>query len=86
MGKAKDISLEKRAQMKILAAQSMSHDKISGILGVSKSAVTRALARMKELGSLRSQNRSGRPRITTPASDRLVRRASVAKMLRRNRQ
>ena len=64
--------------MKILAAQNMSHREIANILNVSKSAVTRGLARIKEVGSLRSRIRSGRPRVTTPASDRLIRRASVA--------
>jgi transposase len=77
MEKAKEISLEKRAQMKILAGQNMSHRELADILHVSKTAVTTGLARMKEVGSLQSRNRSGRPRVTTPASDRIIRRASV---------
>ena len=78
MGKASDLSLEKRAQLKILAVQDKSHRDIANILNVSKSAVTRGLAKMKELGSLKSRNRSGRPRVTTAASDRLIRCAAVA--------
>ena len=78
MGKAKDITREKRAQMKILSAQNMSHREIAQALHVSKSAVTRGLARIKEVGSYGSRKRSGRPRVTTPAADRIIRRAAVA--------
>ena len=58
--------------------QNMSHSKIAQSVGVSRSAVTKSLSRMKQLGSLKSRTRTGRPRVTSATTDRLIRRAAVA--------
>ena len=77
MGKAKELSPTKRAQIKILHEGSMSHSSIAKRLKISKLAVTRAIHRISELHSYKSR-RSGRPRCTTPATDRLIHRSAVS--------
>jgi transposase len=78
MVRGREISAEKRAQIQILHSQKMSHREIARILSISQSAVTRGLARIKQLGSLKSRGRVGRPRATSAAADRLIHRAAVA--------
>lgn len=78
MVRSLELSPAKRAQMEILHRQKMSHRKIAAILHVSHSAVTKGLARIKELGSRKSRTRVGRPRKTSVAADRLIRRAAIA--------
>jgi len=77
MGKKCELSLEIRAQIKILKEQKMSQSRIASILNISQSAVSRCLARIKEMGSMKSRKRQGRPRVTTAAGDRRIRRAAV---------
>ena len=78
IGKSRELSSEKRAQIKILSEQKYSHTKIATKLNISQSTVTRALARIKETGDFKSRKRSGRPRCPTSAADSLIRRTSMA--------
>lgn len=77
MGKSKDISPTKRAQISILHDQNMSYSEIAKRLHIAKSTVCRAIARIGELKSYKSRKRSGRPRITSPRTDRKVRRVAT---------
>jgi transposase len=78
MTRSIELSKEKRAQMMILHQQNYSHSKIAGILHISKSAVTKGIARAKQLGTLESRKRSGRPRITSATTDRVIHRLAAA--------
>lgn len=78
MGKAKDTSPTKRAQIKILHEQKLSHREIAKRLGLAQSTVTRAIARISQLKCYKSHVRAGRPRITSPRTDRKIRRAAVS--------
>jgi len=78
MVRSKNLSTEKRAQIKALREQGMSQNQISKALKVSQSVVCRTLARIKELGNFTSRKRSGRPRVTSPLTERKIRRSSVA--------
>ena len=62
--------------MNILHEDSMSHSSIAKRLKLSKSV--RAIHRISELHSYKSRRRSGRPRCTTPATDRLIHRSAVS--------
>jgi transposase len=74
----RELSPRKRAQIQILHQQNMSHRRIARILHISQSAVTKGIARSKELHSLSSRKRGGRPRATSAATDRLIHRSAVA--------
>ena len=78
MVRSRELSPAKRAQMEILHSQKISNRKIAAILYVSHSAVTKDLARIKELGSRKSRTRVGRPQKTSVAADRLIRRTAIA--------
>jgi transposase len=78
MVRGNEIPNEKRAQIQILYDQNMSQRKIAAILKVSQSAVSRAIARMKQLGTTKSRKRTGRPRRTSASTDRMIRRSAVA--------
>ena len=86
MGKSKDTSPTKRAQIAILHEQNLSHSEIARRLHIAKSTVTRAIARINELKSYKSRRRSGRPRITSPRTDRKVWRIATAHPTRSSTQ
>ena len=72
MGKNKNISLEVRHSIKVLYEMKYSHGDIAKHLDVSKSAVTRALQRNKETGTLKDRKRTGRPKVTSRRQDMLI--------------
>lgn len=78
MARGKELSVAKCAQIMVLHQQNFSKKRISAILGVSRSAVIKGIARATELGTLDSRKRSGRPRVTSLSADRLIRRACIA--------
>ena len=73
MGKAKDTSSTKRAQIMALYEENLSHSAIAKRLGIAKSTVTCTIARFKELKSYKSRSRPGRPRVTSPCTDKKIR-------------
>lgn len=77
MGRKSDLSEPKRAQIIALRSQGFTERHISNALSVSKTATHQAIVRHAALGNFASKKRSGRPRVTTVQTDRLVRRVVV---------
>jgi len=77
MPKTRELSTAQRAQIKILSEQKYSIRRISDVLKISKSTVGYTLKRIAEKKSLSPRKRSGRPRVTSPLTDRKIRRAVV---------
>lgn len=75
MGRVKELSTEKRAQIVILHRQNMSTRNIAEVIGSSQSSVVKTIKRHLELGSYRSRKRSGRPRVTSQRVDSAIRRS-----------
>jgi transposase len=73
-----ELSQTKRAQIVALCECGMKQVDVSKQLGVSKQVVSLTIRRFKETKSFQSKSRSGRPRKTTPATDRMIRRLAVA--------
>lgn len=65
MSGRKSISSEIRSKIETLAGLKHSHASISRQLGISKSAVTKSLKRIMELGTYEDRPKSGRPRKTS---------------------
>lgn len=78
MGRQRDLSSEKRAQIEVLSKEGLSQRSIATRLKVSQSAVSRTLTRLSEKGDYDSRRRCGRPTITSLHGDRAIRRAAVA--------
>ena len=78
MGRVKEISPTVRAQIHVLSQQGYTQRVIAARLNISLSSVCKTLARVAEKGDYSSRQRSGRPRITTPQGDRMIRRYCVA--------
>lgn len=74
MGKGKNLSPTKRAQILAYSRSGRSQRDIAALLGVSKTSVQQALAKFDSSGSFKDARRSGRPRKTTIQDDRIVRR------------
>jgi transposase len=77
MGKSKNISSEKVAQIVVLHNQGLKPRVISNTLHVNQSIVSRALSRFKETGSYSHKKNRGSPRITSKQTDRLIHRMVV---------
>lgn len=69
MGKKKNISTEKRAQIVILKQTGKSYRDIARILQISKSAAQRAVVRFEDTGSNIDRKRPGQPRKTSKKID-----------------
>ena len=67
----------KRAQIIALWEAGVAQVDIGKQLGESKQCVSYTIKRFKDTGSFKSKPRSGRPRVTSKNTDRLIRRASV---------
>ena len=67
----------KRAQIVALFQSGMTEIDVGRQLGVSKQCVNFTIKRYRETGNFVSRTRSGRPRVTSPATDRKIRRACV---------
>ena len=74
MVRGKELTSECRAQAVTLRKQGLTYQEIAKKLHVSLYAVYQACKRYTELGMYHSRKRSGRPRVTTPADDRAIRR------------
>lgn len=74
MGSKKNIPTHVRSQMIVLADMKCSHALIANKLGTSKSAVTKALNRVKETGTFKDRSRTGRPVKTTQHYNRIIAR------------
>ena len=75
MGREKDISVEKRHEIKgILEGQGHSQREIAKMVGVSQKTVGRISMQIKEGKDLmpKREGRSGRKRITTPRAERKI--------------
>lgn len=72
MARFAQISLEKRSQIVILHKTGHSQRSIAKLVNVSRFGVSTTLKRHKETGSYADRKRSGRPKKTTPATDRLI--------------
>ena len=69
MAKTRELSLEQRAQIKILDQQKLSTRKISTIMNIPHTTIAYTLRRIKENQSLRPRKHSGRPRVTSATAD-----------------
>ena len=78
MVRGKELSSAVRAQIMVLHGEKFTQTKIAGVLKISVSTVSKTIARAKQLGSLQSRTRSGRPRATSTTTDRLIHRTAVA--------
>ena len=78
MAKAKEISVEKRAQIIILHKTGKSFREITKILKISLGAVQNAINRYRETGKNVDRKRSGRPRKTTQSIDNKIYAISIA--------
>ena len=72
MAKRRNLSIELRASVVTLNKENYSCRAIAKKLKVSYCAVHEILKKVKETGSVRDRERSGRPRFTTPRQDRLL--------------
>ena len=77
MAKTRELSLEQRAQIKILDQQKLSTRKISTIMNIPHTTIAYTLRRIKENQSLRPRKRSGRPRVTSATADRQLHQLAV---------
>ena len=77
MGRKSDLSVSKRAQIAVLRDEGLSLRAIASRLNISHSCVTRSLKRINVLGTFKSRQRSGRPRVTTVQDDHVIRRFST---------
>ena len=75
MGKTQEFSIVQRAQIRILSQQKMSTRKISDITKIPQTTVAYILRCIAEKGTISPRKRSGRPRVTSAAADRQIRRA-----------
>lgn len=74
MGRIRELSTEKRAQIVILHRQKMHTRRIAALLGIAQSSVVKSIKRFQELGSFQSRKRSGRPRVTNARMDSTIKR------------
>jgi transposase len=80
MGRKSDISVAKRAQICALRAQGLTERDVAALIGVSKTAVHQATVHHAKFNSYDyrdTRRNSGRSRVTTPQTDRMIRRAAV---------
>ena len=77
MVRGKEISSTKRAQIHLLVDEGYTYRAIATRMGDAVSSVSRTVARQKELNNYFSRSRSGRPKVTTAQTDRLIRRYVV---------
>ena len=78
MGKKSDLLPTVRAQISILHQAGHSQMQIASRLHISQSVVSKALIRIRDMGSFLSRPKCGRPRVTTRRDDAAIRRAAIA--------
>lgn len=69
-----ELSSELRAQIVALCDSGLSQTAVAKMLKLSRQCVNYTLKRFRETGSFKSKPRSGRPSVTSPATDRMIRR------------
>ena len=69
-----ELNLIQRRQIQVLKEEGYIERQIAFRINVSKTAVHETLARLRSTGSHNSLKRSERPRVTTPETDRMIRR------------
>lgn len=74
-----ELYAEKRAQILILREEGYSQRQIGTKMNVSRGAVRRSIQRYDLDKSFKSKKRSGRPKVTTVQTDRLIHRLSCAR-------
>jgi transposase len=67
-----------RGQIEVLNEEGYSQRQIASRLDVSKTAVQKTLARIRDCGSYERKSRHGRPRCTTTQTDRFIHRCATA--------
>ena len=78
MGKNEDISTEKVAQIVILRQEGLTQQAISARLAINQSIVSRHLSRHAATGTYSAKKRTGKPRLTSAQTDRMMRRMAVS--------
>lgn len=73
-----EFSSELRAQIVILHSQNWSQRRIAAFFNVSKTGVYKTIKRYENTKDYRSLKRSGRPKVTTTRTDRIIRRLAVS--------
>ena len=68
------VTPRKRAGIIALSKTGMKYKDIAAEYGISKAGVGHIVKRFKDTGSADVKKRSGRPKVTTPADDRLIKR------------
>ena len=79
MGKIPELSTETRAQIGILFKQGMKQVDISTLLKIPQGTISKTIKIIKSVGAFESRSRTGRPRVTSSQTDRMIRRYAVAK-------
>ena len=77
MARTNQLSKEKQQSIITLRTEGQSVCKIAKTLNVSPSAVAKNIKRYDETGSHEDRPRKGRPRVTSPAEDKLIRVTSL---------
>lgn len=78
MGKTKELSREKRAQIQILRQEGHTTTAIATRMQCSQGCVVKTLKRINDTGNYLSKSRSGRRKVTSRRTDILIRRHSNA--------
>ena len=77
MGKKKELSSERRAQIEILAKEGFSQRQIAAKLNICQATVHQTVKRISDTGGYMSRKRCVRPRCTNQRTDALIRRMVV---------
>jgi len=78
MGRKKDLTPNKVAQIAVLHDAGFTQQRIAERLHVSQSSVQKSLTRLREQGNYKARKRTGRPRMTSPRTDSVIRRIVTA--------
>jgi transposase len=74
MGKSSQLTPRKRKCIEVLHTNGLNNTQIAENLGCSRSAVSRLVARFKEVGHMEPKKGRGRNRLSTPREDRILQR------------
>ena len=69
-----ELSSELRAQIVALCDSGLSQTAVAKRLKISRQCVNYTIKRFRETGYFQSKTHSGRPQVTSPATDRMIRR------------
>ena len=77
MAKTRELTIVQRAQIRILSQQKMSNRRISAIMKIPQTTIAYTLRCILEKGTISPRKRSGRPRVTSAATDRQIHRVAT---------